>query len=425
MALSEEQKRKLAEKMNKNNIQVKKPVENQPVFKPDDNNIWFMKDGDDIEGPFTDSDMLDFIDSRIIKKLTKIQKNDEGWQYAFKSELSGFFMTDGGRNMSVSNNYGSFDSYVSSENAVPDGLSIWRLVSGIISLFLCPVILSFGAWLVRQMFDYRYRYSSLQFWGGWIFEVSFIFLFVASNISIISWKSKQKKSYIATDIFYLLCLASSIFKFSCLDLQLNTISVFTICVGVWELVCMVLSELTRIKINTIGYTRKHTNGLAIASLVCALSGSPILGIIYGGIGMKKCGDKPDRYSGKGLAIAGLVIGIIGSVFTLVLVGSGIIAGIGWSMIDSYTKSDNKTIDDLAPGSAEVDSHTNNADGDAFGVGGRGDAVDDYFDSHNKTVDNMAQGHAETNRRTNDASGDAFGAGGRGDSDADAFGDAFS
>jgi hypothetical protein len=63
-----------------------------------------------------------------------------------------------------------------------------------------------------------------------------------------------------------------------------------------------------------------TNGYAIASLACSIVlvvvagiGS-ILGVVFGIIGLRQCGRKNER--GKGLAIAGIVIGGIGILFWL-------------------------------------------------------------------------------------------------------------
>jgi hypothetical protein len=64
-----------------------------------------------------------------------------------------------------------------------------------------------------------------------------------------------------------------------------------------------------------GYPRpQDTNGFAIASLVCALVGivvlviGPLLGIIFGAIGLKQIPRLGQ--SGRGLAIAGVILGAI-------------------------------------------------------------------------------------------------------------------
>lgn len=73
----------------------------------------------------------------------------------------------------------------------------------------------------------------------------------------------------------------------------------------------------------------QTNGMAIAALVCGVLGIvgsfipvvmyftavlAVLGIIFGVLGMKKA---KQMGSGNGLAIAGLVCGIVGTVFAIV------------------------------------------------------------------------------------------------------------
>jgi uncharacterized protein DUF4190 len=64
------------------------------------------------------------------------------------------------------------------------------------------------------------------------------------------------------------------------------------------------------------------NGMAIASLVLGIIGVliPFLGVlalIFGGVGMSKANQGA---SGKGMAIAGLVLGIIGTLITIYLIG---------------------------------------------------------------------------------------------------------
>ena len=72
---------------------------------------------------------------------------------------------------------------------------------------------------------------------------------------------------------------------------------------------------------------QKTNGFAIAALVLSLVGCSLLGVIFGGIAISQI--NKGQGSGKGLAIAGLVIGIIGLLFTIFLWGS-IMAAIGGS-----------------------------------------------------------------------------------------------
>lgn len=62
--------------------------------------------------------------------------------------------------------------------------------------------------------------------------------------------------------------------------------------------------------------------LGIVSLVlCVLVIPWILAIIFGSIGIKQCNEDP-TYTGKGLAIAGLVMGLIGAVLFALIVMSG-------------------------------------------------------------------------------------------------------
>ena len=67
-------------------------------------------------------------------------------------------------------------------------------------------------------------------------------------------------------------------------------------------------------------------GLAIASLVCGLLfwfGFPgfvcsILAIVFGIIQLKNIKKTPGQYGGKGMAIAGLILGSIGILFFLIV-----------------------------------------------------------------------------------------------------------
>ena len=53
-----------------------------------------------------------------------------------------------------------------------------------------------------------------------------------------------------------------------------------------------------------------TNGMAIAGFVVALLCCSPLGIVFSAIGLNQIGKNPSQ-GGKGLAMAGLIIGIIG------------------------------------------------------------------------------------------------------------------
>src|ERR1700679_674643 len=66
----------------------------------------------------------------------------------------------------------------------------------------------------------------------------------------------------------------------------------------------------------------RTNGLAIASLVLSLTVfliGPILAIIFGAIARRQIREAKGGQSGDGLALAGLVIGIVELVISLVVV----------------------------------------------------------------------------------------------------------
>jgi peptidyl-prolyl cis-trans isomerase B (cyclophilin B) len=59
---------------------------------------------------------------------------------------------------------------------------------------------------------------------------------------------------------------------------------------------------------------QKTNGFAIASFVCSLLCISLLGIIFGHVGMSQI--NRNREGGRGLAIAGLILGYIGLVVTI-------------------------------------------------------------------------------------------------------------
>lgn len=59
---------------------------------------------------------------------------------------------------------------------------------------------------------------------------------------------------------------------------------------------------------------QKTNGFAIASLICSLLCISLLGIIFGHVGMSQI--NRNREGGRGLAVAGLILGYIGLVATI-------------------------------------------------------------------------------------------------------------
>ena len=75
-----------------------------------------------------------------------------------------------------------------------------------------------------------------------------------------------------------------------------------------------------------GIDYRKTTGMGIAALVCSLIGIFFFGaildplaIIFGGVGISQCNSQPNVYKGKGLAIAGLVIGILGLAFNILII----------------------------------------------------------------------------------------------------------
>jgi len=96
------------------------------------------------------------------------------------------------------------------------------------------------------------------------------------------------------------------------------------------------------------FGQQPSNGLAIASLVCGIIALPAtcccsalslpLGIaaaVMGGIAMSKANAQPEIYgSGKGMAIGGLVCGIL-SILTAIIF---LVLGMGQYMIDQYQRS---------------------------------------------------------------------------------------
>jgi len=68
---------------------------------------------------------------------------------------------------------------------------------------------------------------------------------------------------------------------------------------------------------------KKKKGLAIASLVCGIIGgtfstASIIAVICGHIALHKIKKNPDIYAGRGIAIAGLILGYLGLVLAIAL-----------------------------------------------------------------------------------------------------------
>jgi len=87
-----------------------------------------------------------------------------------------------------------------------------------------------------------------------------------------------------------------------------------------------------------------SNTLAIAALICGILSLPVacccsglslpLGIaaaVMGGIAISKANAQPALYEGKGLAIGGLVCGLVSIVLSIVLLA----IGMGQVLVDQY------------------------------------------------------------------------------------------
>jgi uncharacterized membrane protein YvbJ len=70
---------------------------------------------------------------------------------------------------------------------------------------------------------------------------------------------------------------------------------------------------------------ERTSGLAIAALILGILGVSLLAVIFGGIAMSQTSKDPNL-KGRGMAIAGLVLGILGMVGIVIW----IIAAAVWS-----------------------------------------------------------------------------------------------
>jgi Domain of unknown function (DUF4190) len=54
----------------------------------------------------------------------------------------------------------------------------------------------------------------------------------------------------------------------------------------------------------------RTNGMAIAGFVCSIVLGPLFGLIFSIIGLNQIKKSPEKYTGEGLAIAGIIISIV-------------------------------------------------------------------------------------------------------------------
>jgi len=93
-------------------------------------------------------------------------------------------------------------------------------------------------------------------------------------------------------------------------------------------VAIVKRQLKKNKPNKINAPTR-TDGFAIAGFVCSLVslfilGIPlgILGVIFSAVGMGRVNNSEGKLKGRGMAIAGLVIGIVGLAVVLIFLSSG-------------------------------------------------------------------------------------------------------
>jgi hypothetical protein len=70
---------------------------------------------------------------------------------------------------------------------------------------------------------------------------------------------------------------------------------------------------------------QRTNGMALAGFICSLVGLfifgvvlGVLGIIFSAIGLGKIAKDSSRWKGKGMAIAGLVVGVVDIILWIIL-----------------------------------------------------------------------------------------------------------
>lgn len=79
---------------------------------------------------------------------------------------------------------------------------------------------------------------------------------------------------------------------------------------------------------------RSTNGLAIAGLVCGILGlfccGPVfstIALVLALVALSQINQDPARYTGKGLAVAGIVLAVIGYLMFALLLFSGVMEGI--------------------------------------------------------------------------------------------------
>ena len=81
-------------------------------------------------------------------------------------------------------------------------------------------------------------------------------------------------------------------------------------------VCIYCGRLAAgVSIDNYARTNSYKNGMAVAGFICSFF-SPILGWIFGGIGLKRSRERNEK--GKGLSIAAIVIAVINFLLYLAL-----------------------------------------------------------------------------------------------------------
>ena len=71
-----------------------------------------------------------------------------------------------------------------------------------------------------------------------------------------------------------------------------------------------------------GYPAQKWNGLAITGFIMSFFCGGILGVIFSAIALAQINKQPTLYKGKGLAIAGLVIGVCLMALWIILLATG-------------------------------------------------------------------------------------------------------
>ena len=90
-----------------------------------------------------------------------------------------------------------------------------------------------------------------------------------------------------------------------------------------------------------------SNGLAIAAMICGIGAIPttcccsllslplaIAACVLGGIALSKVKAQPQAYGGKGMALAGLICGVVGILMSIAFLA----LGFGQMMVDQYNHS---------------------------------------------------------------------------------------